>query len=89
MELLLCLLKHTILPNLAYTRRMDLLLAENSEDEMGLVIAETGATMVKTFLSTKIYKKIEEMARQNKRSVDLVLPLLEITKEEGDSRVQA
>nr|DAD23399.1 TPA_asm: hypothetical protein HUJ06_024862 [Nelumbo nucifera] len=63
MELLLCSLKRTVLPNLltnlAYTRRMELLLAENSlEDEMGSVIAETGATMVKTFLSTKIYKNI-------------------------------
>nr|DAD37352.1 TPA_asm: hypothetical protein HUJ06_007992 [Nelumbo nucifera] len=38
---------------------MELLLAENSEkDEMGSVIAETDATMVKTFLSTRIYKKI-------------------------------
>nr|DAD38982.1 TPA_asm: hypothetical protein HUJ06_013305 [Nelumbo nucifera] len=63
MELLLCSLKQTVLPNLltnlAYTRRMELLLAENSEeDEMGSVVAETGATMVKIFLSTKIYKKI-------------------------------
>nr|DAD41887.1 TPA_asm: hypothetical protein HUJ06_016210 [Nelumbo nucifera] len=36
MELLLCSLKQTVLPNLVYTRRMELLLAENSEeDEMG------------------------------------------------------
>nr|DAD43771.1 TPA_asm: hypothetical protein HUJ06_002001 [Nelumbo nucifera] len=59
MEILLFSLKQIVLPNVAYTRRMELLLAENNEeDEMGSIIAETGATMVKTFLSTKIYKKI-------------------------------
>nr|DAD42457.1 TPA_asm: hypothetical protein HUJ06_000687 [Nelumbo nucifera] len=91
MELLLCSLKQNILPNLltnlAYTRRMELLLVENSEeDEMGSVIAKTGATMVKTFLSTKIYKKIEEMARQSKRSVDLAFLCLKSPKKSLEIR---